>query len=86
MPAYAHFYGQTKEIINGEVVEDTAVNYDGNTLHILANNHLTHYDIKADKLKTLLATPSSRMNLLDRLKQDYSHKRAKSHKHTRDKP
>ena len=78
----AHFFGETREIVNGHVVKDTVVNtdYDGKILHIDKREHntLAHYDIKDDQLKTLLLRPTSKINLLDRLKQVYNkrtHKR-----------
>ena len=35
-PVYAHYFGETREIVNGRVVKDTSVNttYDGKNLHI----------------------------------------------------
>jgi hypothetical protein len=69
-PVYAHYFGETREIVNGHVVKDTSVNttYDGKNLHI---------DIKDNHLKTLLSRPTSKINLLERLNRVY---RDKTHK------
>jgi len=79
---YAHFSGETREIVNGHVVKDRAVNtdYDGKILHIdkRNNNTISHYDIKDKQLKTLLLRPTSKINLLERLSRDY-HEKTKSH-------
>ncbi len=77
-PVVAHFFGETKEIINGEVVNDTAVKgeYDGKILHVdkRDNNQIAHYDIK---LKNLLSTPSGKMNLFERLNKDFGKQSSK---------
>jgi len=69
MPVYARYFGETKEIVNGKVIHDVAVNseYDGKQLHIdkRENDKVSHYAI--NNLKKLWATPKSRMNLLERL-------------------
>jgi|688.fasta_scaffold1834592_1 hypothetical protein len=88
--SFAHFFGETKEIINGKVVKDTAVNseYDGTILHIdkRDKNKISHYDITDANLKKLLAIPMSKRTLLERLSTDYSkttHKKHKKHKKTK---
>ena len=57
--------------MNGRVVKDTTVNttYDGKNLQV---------DIKDNQLKTLLSRPTSKINLLERLKRAYPDK--KTHK------
>ena len=74
-PIQANFFGETKEIMNGQVVNDIAVNatYDGKVLHVdkRENAQTSHYDINATNIKKLLATPTSNTNLFKRLKQDY---------------
>ena len=82
-PIYAEFSGERKEIINGKVVNDTSVHtkYDGKKLHIdkRNKNHFTHYTVKNDDtIKKLLNTPSSKMNLINRLTMDFSHRKTKA--------
>jgi PAB1-binding protein PBP1 len=80
-PVYARFFGETKQIVNGQVVQDSAVNteYNGEKLHIdkMDNGHIAHYDIKDKQLKKLLLRPKSNVNLFERLSQDYGRKRTK---------
>ena len=80
-PVYARFFGETKQIVNGQVVQDSAVNteYNGEKLHIdkMDNGHIAHYDIKDKQLKKLLLRPKSNVNLFERLSQDYGTKRTK---------
>jgi hypothetical protein len=64
----SHFFGETREIVNGHVVKDTVVSYDGKTL-------------KDNQLKTLLMSPISKMSLLERLYGHFTHKRNNTHKH-----
>jgi len=72
---HTHFFGETRDIVNGHVVKDTVINtaYDGKILHIdkHENNRLANYDIKDKQLKILLLRPTSKINLLDRLRQSY---------------
>ena len=79
---YSHFSGETKEIINGKVIKDTAINtdYDGKQLHIdkRNNNVVTHYTIANDTIKKLLNTPSNNMDLIQRLTTDFTRKTRKS--------
>ena len=79
---YSHFSGETKEIINGKVIKDTAINtdYDGKQLHIdkRNNNVVTHYTIANDTIKKLLNTPSNNMDLIQRLTSDFTRKTRKS--------
>jgi hypothetical protein len=77
-PVYARFFGETKQIVNGQVVQDSAVNteYNGEKLHIdkMDNGQIQHYDIKDKQLKKLLLRPKSKVNLFERLSQDYGRK------------
>ena len=70
---HAQFFGETREIVNGRLVKDTVVNtaYDGKNLRIVKRENNTH-------LKTLLLRPTSKINLLDRLRHMYG-----EHKETR---
>jgi hypothetical protein len=85
---YAFFFGEAKNIINGQVVKDTAVKteYDGKVLHMdkRDNNTVAHYDIKNNDLKKLLAKSMSGHSLSERLERDFriTHKRGHS-KHKR---
>jgi hypothetical protein len=65
----AHFFGERKEIVNGRVVNDTTF----------------HYDIEDKQLKTLLLRPTSKINLLDRLRYAYGPKKHTHKKHTHKK-
>jgi hypothetical protein len=64
-----HFFGERKEIVNGRVVKDTTV----------------HYDIEDKQFKTLLLRPTSKINLLERLRYAYGHKKHTHKKHTHKK-
>jgi hypothetical protein len=88
-PPYAYFYEETKQVINGNVVQDSAVKseYDGKILHIdkRDNSDFTHYTIDNKQLNKLLSKNTSKIDLLDRLKKDYSvgkHKTTGKHKAT----
>ena len=63
---------------DGEVVKETAVSMD-----TLPTKN-AHYVIQNDELTKLLAMPTSKMNLFDRLNRTYKHKRRHS-KHKRSK-
>ena len=69
-PVYSRFFGETKQIINGQVVQDSAVNseYNGKKIHIdkMDNGQISHYDIKDKQLKKLLLSPRSNINILER--------------------
>lgn len=52
---HAQFFGETRAIVNGRVVKDTVIN--------------AAYDGKM--LRTLLMRPTSKINLLDRLRDMY---------------
>ena len=70
-----HFFGETREM-----VKDNGVN----AMDKRENNTLAHYAIKDKQLKTLLLRPMSKINLLDRLRHVYTHKKGK-HKGNRSK-
>ena len=82
MPIALQIMEMNKEIRNGEVVKDSAVNaeYDGKIIHIdtLTNNNMAHYDIKDNHLKKLLEMPASKMDLVERL--NMYNKGTKKHK------
>lgn len=86
-PVYSRFFGETKQIINGQVVQDSAVNseYNGKKIHIdkMDNGQISHYDIKDKQLKKLLLSPRSNINILERLSQDYDRKRKTKRKTNR---
>ena len=72
-PVYAHFFGETREIVNGKVVKEMAIqgDYNGKKLHIdkRDNNQISHFEIKDTNLKNFLLRETSK------------HKRSK-HKHS----
>ena len=82
-PVYAHFFGETREIVNGKVVKEMAIqgDYNGKKLHIdkRDNNQISHFEIKDTKLKNFLlrATRKHKRSKHNRSK----HKRSK-HKHS----
>jgi hypothetical protein len=82
MPIALQIMEMNKEIRNGEVVKDSAVNaeYDGKIIHIdtLTNNNMAHYDIKDNHLKKLLEMPASKTDLVERL--NMYNKGTKKHK------
>jgi hypothetical protein len=92
MPLYAHFFGEAKQIVNGQVVQDKAINsdYNGKLLHVdkVDNGKVAHFNIKDKELKKLLLTPRSKVNLLERLSGDYGktrRHRKRTGKHKRSK-
>ena len=75
-PAKAYFFGETKQIVNGQVIQDSAIKseYNGKILHIdeRDNNKIKHYSIKNKKiLKKLLANPINNLGLFERLSNDF---------------
>lgn len=78
-PVYAHFFGETREIVNGKVVKDLAIqgDYNGKKLHIdkRDNNQISHFEIKDTKLK----------NFLLRATRKHKHSHNKRSKHNRSK-
>ena len=86
MPLYAHFFGEAKQIVNGQVVQDKTINsdYNGKLLHVdkVDNGKVAHFNIKDKELKKLLLTPRSKVNLLERLSGDYG-KTRRHRKHKR---
>ena len=55
---HAYSFGETKQIVNGQVVQDQAVKseYNGKLLHVdeRDNNNFTHYILKGKELNKLL--------------------------------
>ena len=75
--AHAYFLGETKQIVNGQVIQDSAIKseYNGKILHIdeRDNNKIKHYTIKNKKiLNKLLANPISNLGLFERLSNDFN--------------
>jgi len=66
---------KTKQIVNGQVVEDTAVKteYDGKTLHVdkVDNNKFMHFTLDDKQLKKMLKNNTSKLGLLERLSENY---------------
>ena len=72
----AYFLGETKQIINGQVMQDSAIKseYNGKTLHVdeRHNNQMKHYTIKNKKiLNKILENPISNIGLFERLSNDF---------------
>jgi len=94
--AHAYFYEETKQLVNGEVVKDSAIKseYNGEVIHVdkRDNDKLKHYIIKDKKINKLLTNPISNLGLLERLSTDFNvtakrkkkrtHKHKHKHKHT----
>ena len=73
---HAYFLGETKQIVNGQVIQDSAIKsvYNGKLLHIdeRDNNKIKHYTIKNKKIMNkLLANPISNLGLFERLSNDF---------------
>jgi len=77
--AYTYTHGETKEIVNGHVVKDQEINseYNGKILHIdeRNNNKFNHFTIDNKHLRQLLSKTTNNINLIDRLKTDFSIKK-----------
>ena len=72
----SYFLGETKQIINGQVMQDSAIKseYNGKTLHVdeRHNNQMKHYTIKNKKiLNKILENPISNLGLFERLSNDF---------------
>jgi hypothetical protein len=72
----AYFLGKTKQIINGQVMQDSAIKseYNGKTLHVdeRHNNQMKHYTIKNKKiLNKILENPIGKLGLFERLSNDF---------------
>jgi hypothetical protein len=82
----AYSFGETKEIVNGQIVQDKSVKteYNGKLLHVdkQDNNKFTHYILKGKELKHLLKKKTSKLGLLERLNADYMGHKTKRNKHT----
>jgi hypothetical protein len=74
-PNQAYFFEEAKHMVNGQVVEDKAIEtaYDGSRLHVTARdkNKISHAVIKDKELGKLLTQPASELDLLERLKRDF---------------
>jgi len=88
-PVYAHFFGETREIVNGKVVKEMAIqgDYNGKKLHIdkRDNNQISHFEIKDTNLKNFLlrATRKHKHSHNKRSKHKRSkHSNKHSHKHS----
>ena len=85
----AYFLGETKQIINGQVTQDSAIKseYNGKTLHVdeRHNNQMKHYTIKNNKiLNKILSNPMGKLGLFERLSNDfYTKPPQRTVKHTR---
>lgn len=78
-PVYAHFFGETREIVNGKVVKEMAIqgDYNGKKLHIdkRDNNQISHFEIKDTNLKNFLLRATR--------KHKHSHNKRSKHKHNK---
>jgi hypothetical protein len=87
----AYFLGETKQIINGQVTQVSAIKseYNGKTLHVdeRHNNQMKHYTIKNKKiLNKILENPISNLGLFERLSNDfYTKPPRRTVKHSRSK-
>lgn len=80
-----YFLGEAKQLVNGQVVEDKALQtvYDGKVLKVdeRNNNKISHFTIKDKALGKLLTNPTSEVDLIERLKRDF----IKGRRHSRSK-
>ena len=87
--AHAYFYEETKQLVNGEVVKDSAIKseYNGEVIHVdkRDNDKLKHYIIKDKKINKLLTNPISNLGLLERLSTDFNVTAKHTHKHKKHK-
>lgn len=95
-PVYAHFFGETREIVNGKVVKEMAIqgDYNGKKLHIdkRDNNQISHFEIKDTKLKNFLLRATRKHkhskhkhshNKHSHNKHKHSHNKHSKHKHSK---
>ena len=90
MSIFIHSSGETKSIINGNVLTDKSfnANYDGKNMKITGHDKDKNFNVKMtnDDIMELLSKPSSNLTLKQRLMNDYNvkpsiyTKRVKSHK------
>jgi hypothetical protein len=77
-------FGETKKIVNGQVVQDSSVKseYNGQILHVdkVDNNKFMHYTLNDKDLKKMLKKKTSKLGLLERLDKKYMKKKKQ---HTR---
>src|SRR5210317_620112 len=83
MSIFIHSSGETKSIINGNVMEDKSfdANYDGKIMKITGHDKDKNFNVKMtnDDIMELLAKPSSKLTLKQRLMNDYDVKQSTTH-------
>jgi len=83
MSIFIHSSGETKSIINGNVIEDKSFNakYDGKNMKITGHDKDKNFNVKMtnDDIMELLAKPSSNLTLKQRLMNDYNVKHSSTH-------
>ena len=83
MSIFIHSSGETKSIINGNVMEDKSfdANYDGKNMKITGHDKDKNFNVKMtnDDIMELLAKPSSNLTLKQRLMNDYNVKHSSTH-------
>ena len=76
MSIFIHSSGETKSIINGNVLTDKSfnANYDGKNMKITGHDKDKKFNVKMtnDDIMKLLAKPSSNLTLKQRLINDYN--------------
>jgi hypothetical protein len=76
MSIFIHSSGETKSIINGNVLTDKSfdANYDGKNMKITGHDNDKKFNVKMtnDDIMNLLAKPSSNLTLKQRLMNDYN--------------
>ena len=76
MSIFIHSSGETKSIINGNVLTDKSfdANYDGKNMKITGHDNDKKFNVKMtnDDIMKLLAKPSSNLTLKQRLINDYN--------------
>lgn len=83
MSIFIHSSGETKSIINGDVLTDKSfvANYDGKNMKITGHNNDNKFNVKMtnDDIIELLSKPSSKLTLKQRLMNDYNVKSSTTH-------
>ena len=76
MSIFIHSSGETKSIINGNVLTDKSfdANYDGKNMKITGHDNDKKFNVKMtnDDIMKLLSKPSSNLTLKQRLMNDYN--------------
>ena len=82
MSIFIHSSGETKSIINGNVLNDKSfdANYDGKNMKITGHDNDKKFNVKMtnDDIMKLLSKPSSNLTLKQRLMNDYNVKSSTS--------